>query len=157
MCIYASDELCTKLDTYRFGLRVRSSIAYLPAQGGKVKPNQIRNTALGDIKFEQNIDSIFRDAVFKELRFVGVRVDATNKFLSGEIQEFLIDDLGYSIDWTLTVKYQVKDGDRIVYNDTKTIQKKTSKFANVFGALNETIKMNIEELIKDSKFITIIK
>lgn len=130
---------------------------YAPAKSGKVEANQIRNTAMGNIHFEQNVDIIFRDAVFKELRFVGVKVDDPNRKLSGEIQEFLIDDLGYHVDWTLTVKYHVSAADGTAYEATKTIKRKTAKFANVFGALNETIKMNIEELIKDPAFVAAIK
>jgi uncharacterized lipoprotein len=130
---------------------------YAPAQSGKVDANQIRNTAIGSMHFEQNIDIIFRDAVFKEMRFVGVKVDDPKRKLSGDIQEFLIDDLGWNVDWTLTVKYRVTDSDSITYEGLKTIKRKTTKFANVFGALNETIKLNIEELIKDPAFISAIK
>ena len=39
---------------------------------GKVKMNQIKNTALGSLMFEQTIDNVFRKAVFSELRLVGV-------------------------------------------------------------------------------------
>lgn len=130
--------------------------SYGPAINGKVKPNQIRNTALGNIYFEQDIDTIFRDSVFKELRFVGVKVDSPNTKLTGVIEEFLIDDLGYSVDWTITVIYTVTKDDQTVYESRKELKRTTSKFANVFGALNETIKLNIEELIKDPKFIEVI-
>jgi uncharacterized lipoprotein len=131
---------------------------YLPAQNGRVKQNQIRNTAMGTLLFEQNIDTIIKEAVFKELRFVGVKTDSPNIKLSGEVQEFLIDDLGYSVDWTLRVRYVVTKNDgTLSYDSLKNIQKRTSKFANVFGALNEIIKANIEELIKDEAFRNAIK
>lgn len=127
---------------------------YLPAEQGKVKSNQIRNTAIGNAYFDRNIDVFVRDAVFAELRFVGIKTGSEGNQLSGEIEEFLIDDLGFSVDWTLTVHYVVKDTNgNIVYDQVKTTQRKTAKFANVFGALNETIKLNSEELIKDPAFI----
>lgn len=133
---------------------------YLPALNNpKIKPTQIRNTALGSAIFEQPIDKIFKEAVFKELRFVGVKLDNFNLSLGGEIEEFLIDDLGYSVDWTLRVKYVVtdKESGKVVYESVKNTQRKTNKFANVFAALNETIKLNIEDLIKDSAFAETIK
>lgn len=131
---------------------------YLPAQTGKIKPNQVRNTALGSILFDRNIDVFVRDAVFAELRFVGIKVGGEGNQLTGEIQEFLIDDLGYSVDWTLTVRYFVKDGSgTVLYDQVKTTQRKTNKFANVFGALNETIKLNAEEIIKDPQFSAVIR
>ncbi len=131
---------------------------YAPARGGKIKSNQIRNTAMGNVYFEQDIGVLFKDAVFKELRFVGVKVGVGTATLSGEIEEFLIDDLGYSVDWTLRVNYQVKDASgTVVYQAVKNIERNTNKFANIFGALNETIKLSIEELIKDPKFLKTIE
>lgn len=130
---------------------------YLPATSGQVEANQVRNTALGNIKFEQNVDMLVRDAVFKELRFVGVDVRDQDRKLSGEIQEFLIDDLGYSVDWTLRIRYQLADGSGQPYDSVKEIKRNTNKFANVFGALNETIKLNVEELLKDPAFIQAIQ
>jgi len=133
------------------------SFIYTPAQSGKIKPNQIRNTALGTILFEKNINDIYKEAVFKELRFVGVKMNDAGVTLTGDVQEFLIDDLGYSVDWTLVVKYVVtKQDGTVVYEAVKTMKKHTSKFDNVFGTLNEVIKLNIEELIKDEEFKKVI-
>lgn len=130
---------------------------YLPAADGKVKRNQIRNTAIGNAYFDQEIDALVRDAVFKELRFVGVEVGEGNDAkLTGEIQEFLMDDLGYSVDWTLRIKYTVSDASGTTYEDVKEIQRNTNKFANIFGSLNETIKLNVEELLKDPAFLEAI-
>lgn len=39
---------------------------YIPGEGEKVKHNQIRNTALGSIFFEKNIDEYIETAVFTE-------------------------------------------------------------------------------------------
>jgi uncharacterized lipoprotein len=133
------------------------SFDYLPAIKGRVEPNQIRNTAIGDAKFDKNVDSIFRDAVFKELRFVGVDVSDNELQLGGEIQEFLIDDLGYSIDWTVRVKYVVSDASGVRYEAVKEVERTTNKFVNVFGSLNETIKLSVEELLKDPAFVDAIR
>lgn len=130
---------------------------YLPALNGVVESNVIRNTALGTIRCDQNIDVFLRDAVFKELRFVGIRMDNKGRTLTGEIQEFLIDDLGYSVDWTLRVQYLIKGlQGEVLYTGQKNTQKKTAKFGNFFGTLNEIIKLNVDELIKDQGFIKVI-
>ena len=129
---------------------------YTPATTGKVKPNQIRNTAIGDSLLEQSIDIFVRDAIFKELRFVGVNVADQSKKLSGEIQEFLMDDLGFNIDWTLIIKYTVRNESVVMFESVKAVKRQTTKLANVFGALNETIKLNVEELIKDPDFVRAI-
>jgi uncharacterized lipoprotein len=131
-----------------------SGFRYLPADSGAVATNQIKNTAMGSIKIDRDVKDFFRDAVFAELRFVGVKMGENSRTLSGDIVDFLIDDLGYSIDWTLRVKYRVTATGTAspLFESEKLIQRKTAKFVNPFGALNETIKLNIEELIKDPNF-----
>ena len=139
-----------------------SDFKYLPSDNApKDKPipsNLIRNTALGEIKIDKDVKTFVRDAVFAELRFVGIKTTDEKQFLRGDIEEFLIDDLGYSVDWTLRIKYEIVEAasQKVVYQSVKNIQRKTAKFVNVFGALNETIKLNAEELIKDAEFIKAI-
>ena len=135
-----------------------SNFKYLPAETGEVKPFQIRNTALGKLKFDKNIDIYFRDSVSMELRFAGVGLDNKTKVLNGEIEDLMVDDLSYNADWTLRVHYLIKDlqtGD-IVYSSTKITKCKASKLMTVNSALNDIIKLNIEELMKDEAFIKAI-
>ncbi|WP_444895870.1 hypothetical protein [Microbulbifer sp. SSSA005] len=131
---------------------------YLPAENNnRVKPNQIRNTAMGSILLEKNINEYFETAMFTESRFVGIKVKDSNNVVSGEIIEFLIDDLGYSIDWTLEVKYLVSaDESSECYSKAHKIEKNTAKFANPFGTLNEVMKLNIEKVFSDSEFVSCV-
>jgi len=135
-----------------------SNFKYLPAETGKVKPFQIRNTAMGKLKFDKNINIFFRDAVFAELGFVGIKPEDKTRVLDGEIEDFLIDESSTSADWTLKVHYQVKNRQtgHIIYASTKTTLRKASKLVNVSGAINEMVKLNIEELLQDEEFIKAI-
>jgi uncharacterized lipoprotein len=127
---------------------------YLPAAEGKVKPNQLKNTAVGGIHLDQDISVFYRNAVFTELRFVGVKVASDNVRLIGEIKEFLVDDLGYSVDWTVDVRYIVtnKTTGAVLYDSEKVTKNKTNKFVNALVALNQQMKANIEALIQDPAF-----
>ncbi len=130
---------------------------YLPAITGKMKPNQIHNTAMGDVLLDKNIDVYFRNALFTELRFVGVKVGTGDKTLTGEIRDFNIDDLGYSVDWTLDVDYKVTDASgKTLFEADKTTKNHTAKFINAIGALGLQVKGNIEALIQDPNFIQAI-
>jgi uncharacterized lipoprotein len=134
-----------------------AQFTYPPADPGVVNhvdANQIRNTAMGDIHIDREVRVFVRDAVFAELRLTGVKTDDMARLLTGEIQEFLIDDLGYSVDWTLRIKYRLVESStrRTVFEGVKNTQRKTAKFANPFGALNETIKLNAEALMMDPGF-----
>jgi hypothetical protein len=131
--------------------------AYEPGLKGKMKPNEIHNTAMGTVLLDKNIDVFYRNAVFTELRFVGVKVGTGDKTLTGDIKDFLIDDLGYSVDWTIDVDYKVTDASgATVYESDKLTKNHTSKFANAIGALQQQMKLNIEELIKDPDFVKVI-
>lgn len=68
------------------------------------------------------------------------------------------EGLGYGIDWTLKVRYRVMEegSKQALYQSEKVTQRNTAKFVNDFGALNETIKLNVEELVKDAAFIKTI-
>jgi hypothetical protein len=131
---------------------------YLPGENNsRIKSNQIRNTAIGNVLFEKNIDEYFETALFTESRFVGIEIKDSSNTVSGEIIEFLIDDLGYNVDWTLEVKYQVSNSDNSeCYSKVHKFEKKTAKFANVFGTLNEIMKLNIEQAFKDETFVSCI-
>lgn len=138
------------------------SFTYLPAMPGAPKmvaSNVIRNTAIGELKIDKDVNVFVRDAVFLELRAMGAKVNNPSKVLTGEIQEFLVDDLGYSIDWTLRIKYSVTDANAqtTTYTSVKESKRKTAKGPNPFGALNETIKLNTEQLVDDPEFIKAIQ
>lgn len=128
------------------------SFRYLPTEQGKAKPNQIRNTAIGNFMLDKNVAEYFKEALFDESRFVGITMGKGPE-VGGTINEFLIDDLGYSVDWTLDVTYDVKntDGSKC-YTSDKVLKKHTAKFVNAFGTLNEVMKLNIEKLFTDPAF-----
>ncbi len=110
---------------------------------------------MGEVILDREVSTFVREAVFTELRFVGIKVAPGSKILTGDVQDFLIDDLGYSIDWTFKVTYTVTDkvSGRPTYTSTKSVTRKTAKFGNPLGALNETIKLSIEQLLDDPEFI----
>jgi hypothetical protein len=135
-----------------------SDFKYMPAIEGKVKADQIRTNRLGIPIFDKNIDVFFKEAVFKEFRFVGIKMEDNNKILGGEIQEFIME-VGFEVDWTLRVKYELynKKTGALIYETTKLTQRRTQKFYNPSGDLNYTVKLNIEELLKDRQFADSIK
>jgi len=136
-----------------------SDFKYVPAEIGKVKPFQIRNTSLGSLKFDKNIDTFFRNAVIAELSSAGIKTGNNNLVLGGDVEDFLIDELSISADWTLKVNYSVKNlqTGKTLYESTKITKRNASKLVNISTAVNEMIKLNIEELFKDEDFLKTIK
>ena len=128
---------------------------YLPGNpGGSVDPNQIDNTALGDLVFEKNIDQYFESALMAEADFVGLNLDGAQATISGEILEFIADDLGYSVDWKLNVKYVLNSADgNECYNSVKKVERNTEKNPLTAEArMFETMKLSFEQLFGDENF-----
>lgn len=126
-----------------------------PKTSKPVPQDVIRNTAMGTLQLDRDVAKFVRDAVFTELRFVGVKIVPAGKVLTGDIEEFFVDDLGYSIDWTFRVKYTLEDKTtgKVVYASVKNIQRKTNKFGNALGILKENIKLSVEQLLDDPEFL----
>ena len=129
------------------------SFTYVPATSGAVDPNEIRSMQLGTPKFDQNIDTLIRDAIFKEFRMVGIRTDDQQTKLTGEIQEFRKDGFGYSVDWTLRIRYIVTGPNGVKYEAVKETKR---TLANILASVNELIKLNIEGLLSDPSFMQAI-
>ncbi|MGS1006501.1 hypothetical protein [Achromobacter anxifer] len=127
----------------------------------QIAPNQVRNTAIGNILLEKDVKDFVRDATFAELRFIGVKVNGNQqrRLLTAEVEEFLADDLGYSVDWTLRIAYVVTDKatQKPVYTQTKETKRRTNKFANFFTSLNDSIRLSTEALAKDPDFLSVIQ
>jgi hypothetical protein len=135
-----------------------SDFKYLPAETGKVKAYQVSNTAFLKLEFDRDIGIYFTDAVSAELRSAGVKFDDKTLVLSGDIEEFLVDEWKSYANLSLTVNYLIKNlkTGGTVYTSTKITKREASKLLQVSRALNEMIKLNIEELLNDEAFIKAI-
>jgi uncharacterized lipoprotein YajG len=144
------------------GSLTMAQFSYAPSAPGAAKQvpaDVIRNTALGTLRIEKPVAVFVRDGIFAELRAMGAKMNNPARTLNGDIEEFLIDDLGGSVDWTLRIKYTLVDSgsNKVLYQAVKSSQRRTAKFANVFGALNETIKLGAEQLADDPEFVKAIQ
>jgi uncharacterized lipoprotein len=140
------------------GLVQIGDFRYLPSENNLVKPNQIRNSAQGYIFLDKNVDEYFKTALLEESNLIGITPSAASNTITGEIVDFFIDDLGFSADWTLEVKYIVsRDITGQCYNKIYKIHKnKTAKFTNFVGVLNDIMKRNIEKIFLDKDFLNCI-
>ncbi len=131
------------------------SFVYLPAVNGKVKPNQIHNRALMVNKYiDESVDGFVRDATFNELRFVGIDVRGTDRILTGEIQQYSIDDISNPFEWTVVIRYVVKDkAGNTLYDAVKSSNPTSIRWSEWNF---KELKPDIEALIADPDFIKAI-
>lgn len=139
-----------------------AAFAYGPAVYGNLRTNQIITLSpLGNRKVNivPPVAAFFQTALSKELQLVGIHPNSGDKVLSGTINQLLFNDFPFSKYWTLAVHYSVTStaSSTTVYDDVKVIRRETVKEDEPLNTgLNETIKLNIEEIIKDPDFIKAI-
>ena len=131
---------------------------YAPANAGKVAPNQIQNTGIGGIFVAANIADLVQRATALELEKTGVRLGDNNPLVvSGEVLEFKADDLGYSVDWSYSVRYKINrksDGTELLNKVYVAEPKKTGKFgmpADYAPSINEMILSGYDKFIRDEQ------
>jgi uncharacterized lipoprotein len=95
------------------GALIVSEFKYLPSESSVAKPfhpNRIRSTAIGgDLLIDREVKTYVRDAVFAELRSIGVKTNDSSKVLSGDIEEFSVNNIGFNIDLSIRIKYTLTD------------------------------------------------
>lgn len=131
---------------------------YAPADQGKVKPNQLQNTALSVVYVTVNIADYVQRANALELEKTGFTLDDSNPLqVSGDVLEFKADDLGYSVTWTYSIRYKItrKSDSTILLDKVYTAEpKKTGKFglpSDYTSAVNEMILAGYDKFIRDDE------
>lgn len=129
---------------------------YEPSQNGKVQPNQIQSTAVGTILITSNVSDMVRRITALELEKTGVALNDKSPILvSGNILEFKADDLGYSVDWTYSIRYKIlnRDTNKELYSRVYMAPAKTSgKFgspADLAPTVQEMVLGGYDLFIRD--------
>lgn len=125
---------------------------YYPKDG--FAQNQVRNTALGKLYLTENVDDFITNAVRRELRQATLSLKQGAKCkLQGEINDFALDDLGYSVTYISNIHYTLSDNSgTALYDNIVDVNFKTSKFLvaqAVFANVNKAISDNVDKFIND--------
>jgi hypothetical protein len=130
--------------------------SYLPALSGSVKQNQLQNTAVGSIFIGEGVAEFVKRAAALEMERGGLNVGDRGEYnIIGEISEFLLNDLGYSVDWTYSVRYVFTETQSNLTVFDKTYRAPlvtTAKFGlhgDYTALINSTIIGPIESLMRD--------
>ncbi|WP_018651635.1 hypothetical protein [Actinobacillus capsulatus] len=108
---------------------VLGDFTYLPAEQGRLKESEIENTAVGTLYLERSIADIAKQVTAKELVQSGVTLGQGNIKILGKVKELKMDDLGYSIDYSYIINYQILKNNMPVWSeDYRPNKVTTSKF-----------------------------
>lgn len=124
--------------------------------------DQIRNTAIGSVYLTENVDTFFTNALKREMRqsALSIKSGAGCK-LSGTVNDFAIDDLGYSVTYISNVHYVLSgNSGKTIFGKTYDVKFDTSKhifMEAMFANVNKAISDNINKLLTDPVFQEVIK
>jgi hypothetical protein len=144
-----------KLDSGRAAM---GEFSYEPADAGDVDTNQLQNTAVGKIYIAEDVSQYVKRATALEMQSAGVTVEESAPLVvTGKVNKFEMDDLGYSVDWTYSVTYTVTDerSDQQIFRETYTPDKRTTgKFgqpSDYTSSVNLIILAGVEQFLQDAK------
>jgi len=130
-----------------------AQFSYFPKEG--VQKNQIENTAAQTMLLTENVADFYTSAVSRELRQAGVSLKG-QCVVTGEINRFLVDDLGFSCTYLTDVRYILQDKDKkVLFDSNYKVEFTTSKFVVaqvIYANLNKVVSDNIVQLLKDKNF-----
>lgn len=136
------------------GIKV-ADFGYFPNEG--IEQNEIRETAVGRIFLTEDVGIYFSNATKREFRQSGLSLKGNCK-LEGEVNEFLIDSLGFSSDYVTDVRYILYDGTgKVLLDNSYTVKFNTSKFVVVdilLNNINKAVSDNIKQLLTDPAFLS---
>ena len=110
---------------------------------------------MGKLFLTENVDDFFTNALKREMRqaTVSLKFGAKCK-LTGEINDFALDDLGYSVTYISNIHYILRDlADKPLYDNIIDVKFTTSKFLvaqAVFANVNKTISDNVDKFLNDA-------
>ncbi|MEM9046720.1 MAG: hypothetical protein AAGC81_18725, partial [Pseudomonadota bacterium] len=129
---------------------------YSPAAVGDVEANQLQNTAIGSIMIGTSVSDFVRRATALELERSGLEIVSDAPLMvTGDVKEFLLDDLGYSVDWSYSINYRLQNaqsGEPIIDKLYKTPTVTTGKFglpSDLTPSINQMILNSLEQFIRD--------
>lgn len=134
-----------------------NDFSYFPSREN-VEQAQIPNTALGSgLYLDKPIGVFVADAVRREFRQAGISLKENGCKLEGEVNNLLIDDLGFSVDYISNIRYIMydKNGKVLLDNTYESKLEEMSKFVDasvIFQNLNMMFSGNIDKLMKDDVF-----
>lgn len=134
------------------------TFGYFPEEG--VQQNEIRETALGRIFITEDVGVYFSHAAKREFRQAGISLKGSCK-LEGEVNEFLIDSLGFSSDYLTDVRYILYDeSGKVLLDNNYTVKFNTTKFVVaqlILDNINKAVSDNIKQLMTDPAFLSSVQ
>lgn len=132
--------------------------SYAPFEQGKVKSNQIENTALGSLILEGDIAELVQRGTALELERTGIKLGDAKYTVVGRVKEFKMDDLGFDITYSYLINYKlINSGNSSIVLDKdyraepKMVKKLSLTLNSLINDLNGMIYSGYQKFISDNE------
>lgn len=105
-----------------------------------------------------NVADFVRRATALELERSGLSVVPKARYsVTGDVESFLLDDLGYSVDWSYSIRYRLTDepsGAPVIDKLYRTPKVTTGKFgmpADLSPSINQMVLNSLEQFLRDMR------
>jgi hypothetical protein len=126
--------------------------------------NQLQTTAAGTLYIGLEVSELVKRGTALELEKSGINLDENAKYeVSGNVLEFKLDDLGYSVDWLYSIRYRIQNrtNNQVVFEDTFTPPMKTTgKFglpSDYEASVNNMVQQGYEMFIRTPEVRELLK
>lgn len=130
--------------------------SYMPFEQGRVKSNQIENTALGAFVIEGDIAELAQRGTMLELERTGIKLGNAKYTIVGRIKEFKLDDLGFNTTWSYMINYKLINAhnssivlDKDYRAAPKTAPKLSMTLTTIVNDINSMIYSGYTKFISD--------
>jgi hypothetical protein len=84
---------------------------YLQYEEGKVKENQVENTAATPIFLKQSVAEIVTEEIVSELSSMGFTINGSSaRTIQGTINKLLVDDMGLVVKYSMEIGFEIPAG-----------------------------------------------
>jgi len=115
---------------------------------------QKNHPSIGTLLLRQNIDQVVADALRKELRLSGYSLSSASRVVSGSIDRFYIDWVGFTtIDVEITISFTVTSAGSRAYSAAFHSHKQAPKsdLGTDTEAIKETLADCLHQFIRDAQ------
>jgi len=106
---------------------------YVPALAGKMRENQIENTAAGSVYISTGVAEMVKRITALELEKSGLHLtDTADLAVGGDVLVLKAADIGFSVNWTYAVRYKIFRGRKELFSkEYRPPVKNTEKFGSL--------------------------
>ena len=127
---------------------------YLPYEEGKVKENQVENTAATSIFLKQSVVEVFTHEIVDAMSSMGITIEGSSaRVVQGTINKVFVDDMRLVVQYSLEIGFEILAGTNkgTVYSKSFSSFRSEPKAPFTRKMASQMIKNCVKKFVKDAR------